>query len=194
MNNKTIAVIAVAAVFVLAAAAYGGYYAYATMVLMPEDKKIFEEELESINSFNESKQISDEQIDLIENYDALSLIPQSEREATADNITSGINSTNEEFEDLKANVTRNQEIASRYDLIFKGDVADDIRSVYNQEIIDLADRILKNIDKQAEDIKKGDSKAYADDLREFNDLYEEYVEWSKVAKEKLQNIVTNMGG
>lgn len=193
MDKKVIALIIVAVIVV---GAYASYYAYATTVLMPEDLKVFKQDLEKLSNKSETSTIKESDINTIESYNALSLIPQSTRDQMADNLTNYKNNESKkaELEEAKQNFTTNRYIASRYDLILKGDVANDIRSVYDQKVIDLLDKMLANIDKQATDIRNGDSKAYANDLREMINLMNEYEAWRQQAIGYLQDIVTKLGG
>ena len=50
------------------------------------------------------------------------------------------------------------------------------------------------MDKQATDIKNGDTVAYANDLREFNKLASEYNSYVQKTKDYLQQIVNKLGG
>ncbi|MDD1774103.1 MAG: hypothetical protein LUQ24_01085, partial [Methanobacterium sp.] len=166
MNKKVLALIIVAVVVV---GAYASYYAYATMVLMPEDLKTFKDELNSASNFNLTE-IPESQINMIEDYNALSLMPQSTRDEIAENITNGTDSLKQNLTELNQNFTSNMNKAQRYDLTLRGDIANDIRLAYDQKMIDLTNQLLANVNKQATDIKNGNSTAYANDLREYNNL------------------------
>ncbi|MCE5214112.1 MAG: hypothetical protein LLF83_05270 [Methanobacterium sp.] len=191
MDKKVIALIIVAVIVV---GAYGGYYAYATMVIQPEDLNTFKDELSGLSSGNNSTGISEDQIVLIESNNALTLISQSQREAMAANLTAASGSGKAMLEEVKENITSNQNKASRYDIILKSDVANDIRAVYNQKILDLTNQMIANLDKQATDIKNGDTAAYVNDLREYNKLVNEYNAWRQQAIGYLQDIVNKLGG
>lgn len=194
MNKKIIAVIILVVVM---AGAYASYYAYASMVMVPEDLKIFESELESLSSpaihESELKEL-EESSRMIENFDALSLASQSERNNIAEIMISENENFTSEMQEFRNNFTNNREISQRYDLMLKGDVANEIRSAYNYETLDLIDKIKNNTDKQAEDIKKGDSKAYANDVREFVKLAKKLNENLDQTRTHLQNVVNELGG
>lgn len=194
MNKKIIAVIILVVVI---AGAYASYYAYASMVMVPEDLKIFESELESLSSpaihESELKEL-EESSRMIENFDALSLASQSERNNIAEIMISENENFTSEMQEFRNNFTNNREISQRYDLMLKGDVANEIRSAYNYETLDLIDKIKNNTDKQAEDIKKGDSKAYANDVREFVKLAKKLNENLDQTRTHLQNVVNELGG
>jgi len=182
---------------VVIAGAYASYYAYASMVMVPEDLKIFESELESLSSpaisESELKEL-EESSRMIENFDALSLASQSERNNIAEIMISENENFTSEMQEFRNNFTNNREISQRYDLMLKGDVANEIRSAYNYETLDLIDKIKNNTDKQAEDIKKGDSKAYANDVREFVKLAKKLNENLDQTRTHLQNVVNELGG
>lgn len=194
MNKKIIAVIILVVVI---AGAYASYYAYASMVMVPEDLKIFKSELESLSSpaipESELKEL-EESSRMIENFDALSLASQSERNNIAESMISENENFTNEMQEFRINFTNNREISQRYDLMLKGDVANEIRSAYNYETLDLIDKIKNNTDKQAEDIKKGDSKAYANDVREFVKLAKKLNENLDQTRTHLQNVVNELGG
>lgn len=194
MNKKIIAVIILVVVM---AGAYASYYAYASMVMVPEDLKIFKSELESLSSpaipESELKEL-EESARMIENFDALSLASQSERNNIAESMISENENFTNEMQEFRINFTNNREISQRYDLMLKGEVANEIRSAYNYETLDLIDKIKNNTDKQAEDIKKGDSKAYANDVREFVKLAKKLNENLDQTRTHLQNVVNELGG
>lgn len=193
MNKKTIALIIVLVVIV---GGYASYYAYASMVIIPEDLKTFQSELDAASKpfINESQlKEMENQADTIENYNALSLIPQSERDKIAENLTVS-ESGKAELEEIKQNFTSNRNTASRYDLLFKGDVANNIRLAYDQKIFDIINQMIANLDKQKTDIKNGDSTAWANDLREFVKLARELNTYQEKIKPYLQDIVNKLEG
>jgi len=59
------------------------------------------------------------------NLPSLTLIPSSQRQALANQLKndSSITQINSTITELQQNITANQEIANRYDLLMKGDVA-----------------------------------------------------------------------
>lgn len=175
---------------------YASYYAYASMVIIPEDLKTFQSELDAASKpfINESQlKEMENQADTIENYNALSLIPQSERDKIAENLTVS-ESGKAELEEIKQNFTSNRNTASRYDLLFKGDVANNIRLAYDQKIFDIINQMIANLDKQKTDIKNGDSTAWANDLREFVKLARELNTYQEKIKPYLQDIVNKLEG
>jgi D-ribose pyranose/furanose isomerase RbsD len=194
MNKKTIALIILVVVIV---GAYASYYAYASMVLIPEDLTVFKSELQPTSSpaIPESGITAlENSANMVESYNALSMISQSERNIHAEEITSDNGNYSTVLKELKKNATANQEIALRYDLLLKGDVANEIRLIYANETVVIVDQMKNNTDKQAADLKSGDSKAYANDLREFAKLARQLNTNLEQAHTHLQNVVNKLGG
>lgn len=194
MNKKIIALLIVVGVIV---GGYASYYAYATTVLMPEDLKVFKGELEVTSGpmVPESEITTMENsADMIEKYDGLSLVPQSERNTVADQLIGGTENITVMMKEFDNNLTLNRNIAMRYDLLFKGDVGNEIRLIYDNDTLNLAKQLESNVNKQAEDIRKGDSKAYANDLRESAKLFRQFNAQLEEAHNHLQILVNKLGG
>jgi len=196
LNKKVLALLIVGVIIV---GAYVSYYAYATMVLMPADREVFQEELNSIKNstvpesdIKELEQIADQ----IENGVSLTVIPASERKAYAQELANdpAISSINTTITEVKNNITTNEEIASRYDLLLKGDVADNIRAVYNKEIVTMMEELYQVVQKLPSDLEKGDNNAVADDFRQIANLSREYNQFVAEAEPRLQEIVNSLEG
>lgn len=195
MDKKKIALIILVVVIV---GAYASFYAYASMVLIPEDKKVFKEELSGIgNSSITDSDIStlESEATQIESID-LTIIPADQRKTMADQMRNDpfITTMNSTIAELKKNVTNNQEIASRYDLLLKGDVANNIRSVYSQELINAMDKMNQIMVALPNDLENGDSKAVANDLRTLAQLGRELKNMSTTSQAKLETVVNQFGG
>lgn len=194
MNKKIIALLILVGVIV---GGYATYYAYATTVLMPEDLKVFKEELEVTSGpmVPESEITAMENsADMIEKYDGLSLVSQNERTTVADQLTLDTGNFTIMMQEFSNNLTANQEIALRYDLIFKGDIGNEIRLIYDNETLNLVKQLEGNVNKQATDIRNGDSKAYANDLRESAKLFRQLNTKIEQAHNHLQILVNKLGG
>ncbi len=195
MDKKVIALIVLAVVIV---GGYAAYYTYATMVIIPEDVQLLKEELDAASTpfINESDIESlENSANLIESYDALSLMPQSERDMVAQNITSGISGASiDQLNKIKQNFTENRERAQKYDYLFKGDVANDIRQAYSDQLFDLVDQMIVLLNKSATDVRSGNSQAFANDLRELAKLAREMNQYQEQIKIHLQDAVTKLGG
>lgn len=195
MDKKVIALILLAVVIV---GGYASYYAYATIVIIPEDLKTLKEELDAASTpfINESS-IEDLEYyaNVIESYDALSLMSQSERDVLAQNLTRSTSGASiEELNRIKQNFTENRDRAQKYDYLFKSDVANDIRMAYSDELFDLVDQLIALNNKMATDIKNGDSQAFANDMREMAKLGRELNNYQEQIKIHLQDAVTKLGG
>lgn len=63
------------------------------------------------------------------------LLPQSTRDEMANNLTNSSDSVKSELEEVKQNFTERRDKAQKYDLIFRGDIADEIRLTYDQKVM-----------------------------------------------------------
>lgn len=193
MNKKIIALIVLVAVI---AGGYASYYAYASMTLLPGDLEVFKDELEATSSPGIPESVITEMensASMVESYNALSMVSQNERNSVAEQMSGNGNYT-KMMKELKNNFTINHDIALRYDILLKGDVAQEIRLTYTNETLSLIDQIKNNTDKQAADIKNGDSTSYANDVREFAKLARQFNTNEEQAHTHLQNVLNKLGG
>ena len=195
MNKKVVVVIAV---IVVALAAYGGFYAYEMTYTVPEDIKVFKSELNAFNGSTPEEDITgiEKMADQIENSSSLTILPLSERQKIATELLnqSGVQQLNTTLNELKQNATNNRKIASRYNLLFRGDVARDIKLVYNEDIISSLDKGVILMDKIGQDIINGDNKAVANDYRELANLLRNVNQQSQDSANRLQHIITRLEG
>jgi len=190
MNKKIAALIGLV---VILAGGYASYYAYAATFLIPQDLEVFRDELSALEEpLQEDIQTLEKLASEVEGSPSFKIIPESERKKMADELRKEIAPSKSEFEEFKQNVTNNREIASKYDLLLMGDVADDIRAVYSEEIITLMDKMLKIADDTALYMEKGDNKALAKNLRELDDVYREIEKWDVESKPRLERIVSRL--
>lgn len=195
MDNKKLALIILVVVVV---GAYASYYAYASMVLIPEDKKVFKDELASLGNVSSSDADiaqMEQAASQIESID-LTVIPAAERKTLADQMRSDpfFTTWNASIAELKQNITRNQEIASRYDLLLKGNVANNIRSIYSQDLVAKVEALGPIFEKIPNDLEKGDGAAYARDVRELAKSMKELQQQLIISKAKLETVVNELGG
>lgn len=73
-------------------------------------------------------------------------------------------------------------------------MAKELRLAYTNETVTILDQMKINTEKQAADIKSGDSKAYANDLREFASLSRQLNSNLEQARTHLQNTINKLGG
>ena len=195
MNKKMIALIVL---MVMVIGVYGAYYTYATTVLMPEDLKTFESELNATSEpvISESDITSMEtNATLIENAPSLkNIMPSSDRQSSANGLRQQMAPVKSEMQEIRQNLTTNRDIAARYDLILKGDTAKNIRATYNDDYINTADQMMKIDDNIATDLENGDNKALANDMRELSKIARKFNNETAEAHTNLQKIVKEMGG
>lgn len=166
------------------------------MTLFPGDLEVFKDELEATSSPGIPESVITEMensASMVESYNALSMVSQNERNSVAEQMSGNGNYT-KMMKELKNNFTINHDIALRYDILLKGDVAQEIRLTYTNETLSLIDQIKNNTDKQAADIKNGDSASYANDVREFAKLARQFNTNEEQAHTHLQNVVNKLGG
>jgi len=199
MNKKIIALIALILVIVVCVGGYVSYYAYASTVLIPKDVKVFKDELKSVegNPIPESNitQLESE-ANQIQNGPSLKIIPLSERKKMVSNMEKDpfYTTMNSTIDELNENITINQEIASRYDILMKGDVANNIRSVYDAQKMDLIQNMTKTVQDMLTDFENGNNTAVANDMRDMAGEGKELNKFAAEDKPKLQNIINSLGG
>lgn len=196
INKKMIALIAVVVVIV---GGYASYYTYASTYLIPKDVKVFKDELKSMEGAPIPEKNITEMETLanhIQKLPSLKVVPLSERKKMANEMRNDPYFTymNSTIDEINENFTNNQIIASKYDILLKGDVANNIRDVYNVQIIDLVKNMTRTYQKMPNDIEKGDNNAYANDFRELAKYGRELNVIAVKDKTKLQNIINSLGG
>ncbi|MFA0834550.1 MAG: hypothetical protein ACC609_11150 [Methanobacterium formicicum] len=198
MNKRELflVIIAVSAV-VLVAGSYGCYYAYATMVLVPEDLNTLKSELNSINNSVIIPESDIQKVDtLADQFESgeLVLVSDSQRKTVADSMRSdpsfyNLDST---MQQVKKNFTVNREIASRYDFILKEDVANDIRSIYSDDYLQTAENICRIYQKMPEDFENGDKNVIIADFRNYTANARKLNNQTAQAKVKLEDVILKL--
>jgi hypothetical protein len=195
MSKKLLALIIL---LVVVLGLYGSYYIYVTAVIVPEDLKVLKSEYKGIpdqgvlnnSEINELNKTATQ----IENGNSLKTIPKSERQKIANDLRSQIQPYESQVQEIKQNFTNNNEIALKYDLILKGNVANELRSAYNESKLSLFDKFFNATDDMAKDYEKGDNKALANDMREFIGTTQQINNWSATAKLQLRDIIEQLDG
>lgn len=193
MNKKILALV----IFVVIMVGYGTFYAYEFLYVIPEDVKFFKDELSSIedgiipeSDINNMEAFANQ----IQNSPPMNTIPPEERKKIANDMRNDSAPMNSAEKELDYDLTGNQQIALKYDLLLKGNVAKDVRDVYSMQMIYLTENMDKINQKIPTDIENGDNIALANDYREMAKLSREFNALSALAKEKLQNIINNLEG
>lgn len=194
MNKKLIAIFAV---IIVALGAYGGYYAYATTYLIPKDIVLLKSEIKTINesgTYDNEIAYLERQADVIENSSLLENTPLTERQKQANNLERGpaVQSINNTLNGLKQNITNTKEMALGYDLILRGDVATGLKSAYSDEIVNTLNGMDPLMDNLASDLRNGNSKAVAGDLRKLAGTLRIFNEQEQTSANNLQDVVNKL--
>ncbi len=178
---------------------YGLFYAVASTVLVPMQLNGFKSQLDAVSTNpgidDSTITLMESQAALIGNTTPLTSMSQDQRTATASFMNStptptGLNQSFTQYESY------NNYVAWEYDLMFKGNVANSIRNMTgNYENISSYSNQLSTIhQKMITDFQNGDSKAYADDLRNTADTMKQYNNENAELKTQLQTIINQLGG
>lgn len=194
MNKRLIIIIAV---IIIVLGAYGGYYTYATAYLMPKDIALLKDEIKTINesgTYDDEIASLERQANSIENSSLLKNIPLAERQKQANNLENGpaVQSINSTLNELKQNVTATKEMALRYDLLLRGDVSTGLNSAYSDEMVNTLNNMDPLMDKLAMDLRKGNNKAVAGDLRELANALKTFNKQEEASANNLQDVVNKL--
>ena len=198
MDKKKFAIIIVAVSLVLVVGAYVAYYAYASMVIIPEDVNTLNDDLQSIeeNTIPDSdiKEL-EELANQLESPDYV-LVSYSQRKQLADELRNNPDLVFLKMSLITTNSTfaENKEAASKYDFLLKWDIARDMRSVYSDEYIITANKFVNTYENLPNDLEKGDEAKVVADLRELADNSRELNKLSKELKSKIQNLINKLEG
>jgi hypothetical protein len=167
---------------------YGLFYAAVTTVLMPMDAGAFKAELNTlevpVNNASSIAELETAAADM-EKTSSLSYISQEERSKVANSMKIGntipmvfINQNMVEYDKSYSNRIW------AYDLVLRGDISRQIKNITSthEEISRLNNETETINQKLYTDFEKGDSKAYADDLRKMANNLRQY----NIAMEKLK--------
>lgn len=174
---------------------YVTFYLYAENTLIPEDLKVFKSDLKKMtdqpDTYNESEiDLAESRMVQMTNSPSLTLIPRNERQIMANKIRE--QNKNSTLDEIRQNITREYDRASKYDLLLKGNIANAIRSAYDKNIINLIDEINNNTNKMANDFENGDNQAYVNDFKKVNELSKKLHTYMVNTKTQLQNIVNQL--
>lgn len=194
MNKGLIAIIAVIAVVL---GAYGGYYAYAMTYWVPEDINVLKNEIKSINesgSYDDDIAGLESQANLIENASSLKNVPISQRQKQANDLKNGqgVETIGSTLNEIKQNITNTKKMASGYDLLLMGDVAEGLKSAYSEEILNTLNSMDPLIAQLSRDLVEGDNKAVAKDLREIADALRTFDKQEQTSASSLQDVVNKL--
>lgn len=193
--NKRLIVILAAIIIVLGA--YGSYYTYATTYLIPKDIELLKDEIKTINesgTYDAEIASLEKQADRIENLSLLNNIPLRQRQKQANDLENGqgMQSINKTLNELKQNITATKYMALGYDLILRGDIASSLKSAYGDEIVNTLNNMDPLMNKLAQDLRNGDNKAVAGDLRKLADALRTFNKQEQISANKLQDAVNKL--
>ncbi len=195
MNKKSLALIIV---LIAIAGIYGIFYAAVTTVLMPQDLNNYKNELNSM------PQDSIKNADIVEMENAaaamesssgLKYMSQSQRTSIANDMKNSNALPSDVLNsDWNAYSNFNSYKALAYSMVFKGELSNKIKDLSNnyKEISDISMNMTSQTQKAAEDLEKGDNKAYTSDLRKTADFMKQYNAKIEVLRTNLQSIVNEL--
>ncbi|MEN6554561.1 MAG: hypothetical protein ABFC34_16945 [Methanobacterium sp.] len=194
MNKRLIIILAV---IIIVLGAYGSYYTYATTYLIPKDIELLNDEIKTINEsgvYDAEIASLERQADRIENLSLLNNIPLSQRQKRANDLENGpgMQSINNTLNELKQNITATKDMALGYDLLLRGDVATSLKSAYSDEIVNTLNNMDPLMSKLAQDLRKGDNKAAAGDLRKLADALRTFNKQEQISANNLQDVVNKL--
>ncbi|MGB9980028.1 hypothetical protein [Methanobacterium sp.] len=194
MNKRLIIIIAV---IITALGTYGSYYAYATAYLIPKDIELLKDEIKTINesgTYNDEITSLERQADRIENSSLLNSIPLSERQKQANSLENGqgMQSLNNTLKELEQNITTTKEMSLGYDLLLRGDIAAGLKYAYSDEIVTTLNNMDPLMNKLAQDLRNGNSKAVAEDLRELAGALRTFNKQEQISANNLQDVVNKL--
>lgn len=177
---------------------YGLFYAAVTTVLMPMDAGAFKAELNTVevpvNNASSIAELESAAADM-ERTSALSYISQKERTEVANSMRMGntipmvfINQNMVEYD------TSYRNRIWAYDLVLRGDISSQMKNISSthEEISRLNNETEVINQKLYTDFEKGDSKAYAEDLRKVAHNLRQYNIAMEKLKTQLQNVTSQL--
>ncbi len=177
--------------------AYASFYAYESTVIGPENMETFKSDLnatsEPVLTESELKNM-DSLATEIENGNYLASMSPSERTQMANELRQETAPVKSQLQGIKENFTESRDAATDYDLMLKGDVANNIRTAYSENITSTADQIISVSDKMATDLQNGDSAAFAADIKKFDSLVRQFNSEMAQSHAALEQVVNALGG
>ncbi|MEN6294345.1 MAG: hypothetical protein ABFD07_20315, partial [Methanobacterium sp.] len=104
----------------------------------------------------------------------------------------GIQSITNTLNELKQNITTTKNMALEYDLLLMGDIASGLKSAYSDEIVNTLNSMDPLMNKLANDLRSGDNKAVAGDLRKLADALRTFNKQEQISANNLQDVVNKL--
>jgi len=178
---------------------YGLFYAAVTTVLMPMDTNIYKDQLNTIPELSTINESTITELEsgaaVTESMSALAYTSSEERTQMANIMRMGSNLppefVNQNFEEYDRT---NENKIWAYDLILRGDISNQLKNISStyKEIKHLNNETLSLNQKAANDFESGDSKAYAEDLRNTANNLRQYNKTMEKLKTQLQNLINQL--
>lgn len=178
---------------VLLIGSYAAVFAYAKVIMIPNQLKISKEDLNNMNMDLNSYNKTNSEVDF-GNID-LAMLPASERKNIADQMRSNPNQRLNSINKLSADSPITDMFIGFYYLVFEGDAAADMKDMANyyadiennsNQFQDLIGTTLPD------DIEKGDTKAVAADNVRMKELLKENQRLNMVARDQTQKLINDL--
>lgn len=173
---------------------YGLFYAAVTTILMPWDSNMFEMELSTVqipvNNASSIAEMESAAADT-ESTSSLSYVSKSERTEVANTMRTSNTPPPEFFNQMEGYEQLNNFRMLAYNLIFRGDISDQIKNITStHEEISRLDNETESINQKLyTDMEKGDSKGYAEDLKNIADNLKQQNTAMEKLKTQLENLI-----
>lgn len=173
---------------------YGLFYAAVTTILMPWDTTAFEMELSSVqipvNNASTIAEMESAAADT-ESTSSLSYVSKSERTEVANTMRTVNTPPPGVFDQLEGYEEFNNYRMLAYNLIFRGDISNQIKNISStHEEISRLDNETESINQKLyTDMEKGDSKGYAEDLRNIADNLKQQNTAMEKLKTQLESLI-----
>lgn len=196
MSKKILALIII---LVIMGGVYGFYYIYATTVVLPEDVKNLKIDYNTLptTGINQSY-VNDLNTDVSKIQSgsfSYSNNPQSERQQSANDMRSYYQTEASYIQNLNQSNQNSSGYAIRYDLILKGNIANEWRSVYDDDtginLLSNMNNVYYNI---INDEQTANDTAFIKDAQQYMNLSQQYNNWTITSQQKLQVIINQLGG
>lgn len=178
---------------VLLIGSYAAVFAYAKVIMIPEQLKISKEDLNNMNMDLNSYNKTNSDFDF--GYTDLAMLPASERKNIADQMRSNPNQRLNSMDKLSSSSLITDMFIGVYYLVFEGDAAADMKDMANyysdvennsNQFQDLIGTTLPD------DIEKGDTKAVAADNVRMKELLKENQRLNMVARDQTQKLINDL--
>lgn len=184
------------ALLVLLVGSYAAVFAYAKVIVIPEQLKSAKEDLKNmdmdVNSYNKTS--TNTSMNSFNNIN-LAMIPAGERKKIADQMRTTPNKRLNTVDRLSSEGPTVQLYCLLYSLVFEFDAARDMNEMFSYS--DVSENNSNNFmnlvgTKIPDDIERGDNKAVSDDYAKLDELMEENQHLNIVMRDLTQKIINDL--